>query len=81
MFFVDTVWHNKLLFPLKFYLYSVFRSGQDEFLERQDEFFQPGNQPISVRHLSQPYNKYDKMFTFLIYILRTMLSKAVTELA
>jgi hypothetical protein len=32
-------------------------SGQDEFLSGQDDFFQTGNQPISVRHLSQPYNK------------------------
>ena len=27
------------------------------FLSGQDDFFQTGNQPISVRHLSQPYNK------------------------
>ncbi len=26
------------------------------FLSGQDDFFQTGNQPISVRHLSQPYN-------------------------
>ncbi len=26
------------------------------FLRGQDDFFQTGNQPISVRHLSQPYN-------------------------
>ena len=25
---------------------------------RQDDFFRTGNQPISVRHLSQSYNKY-----------------------
>ena len=34
-----------------------FLSGQDEFLRGQDEFFQTANQPISVRHLSLPYNK------------------------
>ena len=28
------------------------------FLSGQDDFFQTANQPISVRHLSQPYNKY-----------------------
>ena len=28
------------------------------FLSGQDDFFQTGNEPISVRHLSQPYNKY-----------------------
>ena len=33
-----------------------FLSGKDEFLSGQDDFFQTGNQPISVRHLSQPYN-------------------------
>ncbi len=27
------------------------------FLSGQDDFFQTANQPISVRHLSQPYNK------------------------
>ena len=27
------------------------------FLSGQDDFFRTGNQPISVRHLSQPYNK------------------------
>ena len=27
------------------------------FLSGQDGFFQTGNQPISMRHLSQPYNK------------------------
>ena len=27
------------------------------FLSGQDDFFQNGNQPISLRHLSQPYNK------------------------
>ena len=26
------------------------------FLSGQDDFFQTGNQPISLRHLSQPYN-------------------------
>ena len=26
------------------------------FLSGQDDFFQTANQPISVRHLSQPYN-------------------------
>ena len=26
-------------------------------LSGQDDFFQTSNQPISVRHLSQPYNK------------------------
>ena len=26
------------------------------FLSGQDDFFRTGNQPISVRHLSQPYN-------------------------
>ncbi len=29
------------------------------FLRGQDDFFQTGNQQISVRHLSQPYNKAD----------------------
>ena len=28
------------------------------FLSGQDDFFQTANQPISVRHLSQPYNKH-----------------------
>ncbi len=27
-----------------------------KFLSGQDDFFRTGNQPISVRHLSQPYN-------------------------
>ena len=27
------------------------------FLSGQDDFFQTANQPISVRHLSEPYNK------------------------
>ena len=27
------------------------------FLRGQDDFFQTANQPISVRNLSQPYNK------------------------
>ena len=27
------------------------------FLSGQDDFFQTANEPISVRHLSQPYNK------------------------
>jgi hypothetical protein len=27
------------------------------FLSGQDDFFQTANQPISVRHLCQPYNK------------------------
>ncbi len=35
VFFVVTVRrHNKLYFPLKFYLYNVFTSEQDEFLEK-----------------------------------------------
>ena len=34
-----------------------FLSGQDEFRRGQDDFFQTANQPISVRHLSLPYNK------------------------
>ena len=43
-----------------------FLSGQDELLERaQDDFFQTGNQPISLRHLSQPYNKYRYTCLFL----------------
>ena len=33
-----------------------FLSGQDEFWRGQDDFFQTANQPISVRHLSLPYN-------------------------
>ena len=36
------------------------------FLRGQDDFFQTANQPISVRHLSQPYNKdvyYQKILT------------------
>ena len=28
------------------------------FLSGQDDFFQTADQPISARHLSQPYNKY-----------------------
>ena len=28
------------------------------FLSGQDDFFQTANQPISVRHLSEPYNKF-----------------------
>ena len=35
-----------------------FLSGQDEFRRGQDDFFQTANQPISVRHLSLPYNKF-----------------------
>ena len=37
------------------------------FLSGQDDFFQTGNEPISVRHLSQPYNKrmYSMMRTKL----------------
>ncbi len=37
------------------------------FLSGQDDFFRTGNQPISVRHLSQPYNKsiYFNWTTFL----------------
>ena len=33
-----------------------FLSGQNDFLRGQDDFFRIANQPISVRHLSQPYN-------------------------
>ena len=29
------------------------------FLSGQDDFFQTANQPISVRHLSEPYNNKD----------------------
>ncbi len=43
---------------LECYLYNAFTSGQDEFLERASDFFQTGNQPISVRHLSQPHNNF-----------------------
>ncbi len=32
------------------------------FLSPQDDFFQTGNEPIGVRHLSQPYNN---MFSYL----------------
>ena len=42
-----------------------FLSGQDDFLRGQDDFTRTANQPISVRHLSQPYNKnmYDVNIT------------------
>ena len=32
------------------------------FLRGQDDFFQTANQPISVRNLSQPYNKQHYYF-------------------
>ena len=35
-----------------------FLSGQDELLERARWLFQTGNQPMSLRYVSQPYNKY-----------------------
>ncbi len=31
------------------------------FLSGQDDFFRTGNQPISVRHLSQPYNNIENL--------------------
>ena len=34
------------------------------FLSGQDDFFQTANQPISVRHLSEPYNNKMKIFEF-----------------
>ncbi len=39
------------------------------FLSGQDDFFRTGNQPISVRHLSQPYNNSD--YNFETYITNT----------
>ena len=33
-----------------------FLSEQDDFLSGQNDFFRTANQPISVSHLSQPYN-------------------------
>ena len=35
-----------------------FLNAQDEFRRGQDDFLQTANQPISVRHLSLPYNKW-----------------------
>ena len=32
------------------------------FLSGQDDFFETANQPIIVRHLSQPYNKVTKKY-------------------
>ncbi len=37
------------------------------FLSGHDDFFRTGNQPISVRHLSKPYNNY-VYFATTIYI-------------
>ena len=44
------------------------RAGKLNFLRGQDDFFQTANQPVSVRHVPQPYNKinyfmYDVQFT------------------
>ena len=36
------------------------------FLSGQDDFFRTGNQPISVRHLSQPYNNIPDYFVMEI---------------
>ena len=41
------------------------------FLSGQDDFFQTANQPISVRHLSQLYNKsiykpFSQIFIFVV---------------
>ncbi len=44
------------------------------FLSGQDDFFQTGNQPISVRHLSQPYNKY------IYYIVDSKILKIHSEI-
>ena len=57
MFFVVTERHNKLQFPSKFHLCSVYTSGPDGFLRGRDDFFQTAYQPISVHHLSLPDNE------------------------
>ena len=41
------------------------RAGKMTFLSGQDDFFRTANQPISVRHLSQPYN--NPLVYFLLY--------------
>ncbi len=38
------------------------------FLSGQDDFFQTANQPISVQHLSQPYNK--EIYFAMLYIAK-----------
>ena len=48
------------------------------FLSGQDDFFQTANQPISVRHLSEPYNKLSNVslsnfFIHLPNILKPLL--------
>ena len=54
-----------------------FLSGQDEFRRGQDDFFQTANQPISVRHLSQPYNngKYTMLQIWLNLIMSNNFQK------
>ncbi len=44
------------------------------FLSGQDDFFRTGNQPISVRHLFQPYNKYSYSRAKLLFIMVIALS-------
>ena len=44
------------------------------FLSGQDDFFQTANQPISVRQLSQPYNK------FIYYIVDSQILKIHSEI-
>ena len=54
------------------------------FLRGQDDFFQTANQPISVRHLSQPYNNslyFEKTFrwfankSFILLVIFAMQSR------
>ena len=42
------------------------------FLSGQDDFFQTANQPISVRHLSQPYNKNTYYLYIIFYRIRAV---------
>ena len=44
------------------------------FLSGQDDFFQTANQPISVRHLSEPYNK----LMYVCLLLTSVVQRGVT---
>ena len=45
------------------------------FLSGQDDFFETANQPISVRHLSQPYNKMTKKYYLCMQCLTDVANK------
>ena len=45
------------------------------FLSGQDDFFETANQPISVRHLSQPYHKMTKKYYLCMQCLTDVANK------